>query len=136
MFCIVNDTINTSNQIKILNEFFKQLRQENGAVYQITVTKKDDFIYTEAVIDKNQSKKRVFGDYYKICKEEYPSAWEYFVEYLSLIADMTKGRNKIVEDHMSTMFTIDILSDLFEKEKLYEAEVPIIRLLHNLYAES
>lgn len=34
------------------------------------------------------------------------------------------------------MFTLDILSDLFEKEELHEAEVPIIRLLHNLYAES
>lgn len=34
------------------------------------------------------------------------------------------------------MFTLDILSDLFEKYELHEAEVPIIRLLHNLYAES
>lgn len=37
---------------------------------------------------------------------------------------------------MESMFTLDILSDLFEKYELYEAEVPIIRLLHNLYAES
>lgn len=58
------------------------------------------------------------------------------MEYLNLIADMTKGRNKIVESYMETMFTLDILSDLFEKYELHEAEVPIIRLLHNLYAES
>ena len=58
------------------------------------------------------------------------------MEYLNLIADLTKGRNKIVESYMETMFTLDILSDLFEKYELHEAEVPIIRLLHNLYAES
>jgi hypothetical protein len=34
---------------------------------------------------------------------------------------MTKGRNKTVESYMESMFTIDILSDLFEKEQLHEA---------------
>ena len=49
---------------------------------------------------------------------------------------MTKGRNKTVESYMETMFTLDILSDLFEKYELHESEVPIVRILHNLYAES
>jgi hypothetical protein len=138
LFCIVGEErINTSNQIKILNHFIKQLRTDDiRNLYQITLSKKDDEIYTDAAIDKNILKKRRFGDYYKICKEEYTSAWEYFVEFLNLIADMTKGRNKTVESYMETMFTLDILSDLFEKYDLFEAEVPIIRLLHNLYAES
>lgn len=137
LFCIVGESINTSNQIKILTHFIKKLRTDDvRSLYQITLTKKDDEIYSEAAIDKNILKKRRFGDYYKICKEEYSSAWEYFVEFLNLIADMTKGRNKTVESYMETMFTLDILSDLFEKYELHEAEVPVIRLLHNLYAES
>lgn len=37
---------------------------------------------------------------------------------------------------MEGYFSLDILADLFEKEQLYEAEAPIIRLLHNLHAES
>lgn len=120
-----------------MNCFIKQLRTDDvRALYQVTLSKKDDEIYTEAAIDKNILKKRRFGDYYKICREEYYSAWEYFVEFLNLIADMTKGRNKTVESYMETMFTLDILSDLFEHYELHEAEVPVIRLLHNLYAES
>ena len=39
----------------------------------------------------------MFPDFYKICNEEYPTAWEYFVSYLNLIADMVQGRNKTVE---------------------------------------
>jgi hypothetical protein len=49
---------------------------------------------------------------------------------------MTKGRNKQVEDYMQGMFSIDILTDLFVSYELQEAEAPVIRLLHNLYAES
>lgn len=49
---------------------------------------------------------------------------------------MTSGRNKTVESVMEGYFSLDILADLFEKEQLYEAEAPIIRLLHNLHAES
>jgi hypothetical protein len=52
------------------------------------------------------------------------------------MADMTKGRNKSVESYLEPMFTLDILSDLFDKDNLYESEAPIIRLLHNLHAES
>jgi hypothetical protein len=44
------------------------------------------------------------------------SAWEYFVEYLNLIADMTKGRNKIVESYIETMVTLDVLTELFENQ--------------------
>jgi hypothetical protein len=78
----------------------------------------------------------MFNDYKKICKEEYQTAWAYFVEYLNLVADMTRGRNKLVEDYMKGMFSADILTDLFLYESLEEAEPPIIRLLHNLYIES
>lgn len=137
MFCIVGDNINTQNQINILNKFIKELRKtEISSFYQITLSKVKTEIFAEAGIDKNMLKKRRFNDYFKICKEEYSSAWEYFVEYLELVADMTKGRNKQVEDYMQGMFSIDILTDLFVSYELQEAEAPIIRLLHNLYAES
>lgn len=70
LFCIVGESINTSNQVKILNHFIKQLRTDDvRALYQVTLSKKDDEIYTEAAIDKNILKKRRFGDYYKICRE-------------------------------------------------------------------
>lgn len=49
---------------------------------------------------------------------------------------MTKGRNKTVEQVIEVMMTLDVLTELFENENLEEAEVPIIRLLHYLYAES
>ena len=69
-FLIVNGTVNTENQIKILNNFIKQLRNKtNGPIYIINFSKKDNIIYTEAAIDKNIPKKRRFADYYKICKE-------------------------------------------------------------------
>lgn len=75
-------------------------KKKNGIIYTVSLSKKDNIIFTEAAIDKNESKKRRFADYYKICKEEYPTAWSYFVEYLNLIADMTKGRNKTVESQI------------------------------------
>lgn len=49
---------------------------------------------------------------------------------------MTKGRNKQVEDYMQGLFPVDILTDLFVDEQLQEAEAPMIRLIHNLYAEN
>ena len=49
---------------------------------------------------------------------------------------MTKGRNKTVEQVIEVMMTLDVLTELFENENLEEAEVPIIRILHYLYAES
>ena len=69
LFCIVGESINTSNQIRILNYFIKALRRnESTMLYQITFSKKGEEIETEAAADKNQSKKRKFDDYYKLCK--------------------------------------------------------------------
>jgi hypothetical protein len=43
LFCIVGDNINTSNQIRILTHFIKQLRTDDiRSLYQVTITKKDD----------------------------------------------------------------------------------------------
>jgi hypothetical protein len=45
LFCIVGDNINTSNQIKILNHFIRELRTDDvRSLYQVTLTKKDDNI--------------------------------------------------------------------------------------------
>jgi hypothetical protein len=35
---------------------------------------------------------------------------------------------------LSSIYTLQLLGDIFENEELYEAEVPVIRLLHYLYA--
>lgn len=79
----MGEHINTQNQINILNKFIKELpRNEVYSLYTITLSKQKNEIFAEAGIDKNNVKKRRFGDYFKICKEEYPSAWAYFVEYL------------------------------------------------------
>lgn len=111
LFCVVGESINTASQIAILNKFVKQLKQhELSSLYQITLSKENEDIFAEAAIDKNKLKKRVFKDYFKICKEEYSSAWAYFVEYLHLMADMTKGRNKLVEDYMKSLFTMEIMT--------------------------
>jgi hypothetical protein len=87
-------------------------------------------------LDKSNVSHLPFKDFYEQCQEKNPSAWEYFVEYLNLIADLAQGRNKITEIELSKVYTLKILGDLFENEDLKEAEVPIIRLIHYLYAES
>lgn len=56
----------------------------------------DEHIECKAAVDKNEAKWRKIDDYYKICKEEFPTAWTYFVAYLNLLADMVQGRNKTV----------------------------------------
>ena len=69
-FCIVNGTVNTENQVRILKNFINPLKSKaNGPIYSISLSKKDNTIFTEAAIDKNIPKKRRFADYYKICKE-------------------------------------------------------------------
>ena len=93
-------------------------------------------IYCCAAVDKNQAKWRRFEDYYKICRDEYQSAWAYLYSYLNLIADMTQGRNKTVENYIEVMLTQDVLSELMINYKLYNVEAPIIRIMHYLYAES
>ncbi len=54
-------------------------------------------ILIKAAIDKNNTEELPFNEFYHKCKSDNESAWEYFVEYLNLIADMTQGRNKVTE---------------------------------------
>lgn len=143
-FCICGKEVNSNNQVLILNNFIQQLPSENrGFKYKIAIEKRKvenedgkQEIFVEAAVDKNVSKFRPFIDHYKICKEEYPTAWKYFVCFLNLIADMVQGRNKTVEGYIEGMITSDVLSSLLEEKEIYEAEVPVIRLMHYLYAES
>lgn len=58
------------------------------------------------------------------------------ISYMHLIADMCRGRNKIVESYIDTMMTLEVLTELMTQEKLFDAEVPIIRIIHYLYAEN
>lgn len=54
----------------ILNKFIKQLKSDQiSNLYQINLSKQNEDIYAQAAIDKNKLKKRVFKDYFKICKE-------------------------------------------------------------------
>lgn len=48
---------------------------------------------------------------------------------------MVQGRNKTVEGYVETLLSAETLSDLMSQE-LFEVEVPIIRIMHYLYAES
>ena len=72
--------------MSLLDKFIKALKKtKTSEYYQITVSKQSvegsnkKEIFTEAAIDKNETKKRRFNDYKKICKEEYQTAWSYFV---------------------------------------------------------
>lgn len=49
---------------------------------------------------------------------------------------MVQGRNKTVEGYVETLLTAEALSDLMTNEELFEAEAPLIRIMHYLYAES
>ena len=51
--------------------------------------------------------------------KENQSAWDYFVEYLNLTADLVQGRNKITEEEITKLFSLDLLGDLFEHYNLY-----------------
>lgn len=93
-------------------------------------------IYCSAAVDKSKPKWRRFEDYYKICRDEYQSAWGYLYSYLNLIADMVQGRNKTVEAYIEVMLTQDVVSELMNNYVLYDMEMPIIRIMHYLYAES
>lgn len=49
---------------------------------------------------------------------------------------MTQGRNKVTEKELGKEFSLELLTNIFENCDLYEAEVPVLRILHYLYAES
>ena len=97
-------------------KFFKKFNEEpNGFKYEIKMGKRKneegvEEIYCSAAVDKNQAKWRRFEDYYKICRDEYQTAWAYFYSYLNLIAVKTPGRNKAVENYIQVMLTQDVLS--------------------------
>ena len=117
-------------------DFFLKKIEHSGSVYEVRLEKGDGGINVLASLDKNRQIKLPFSEFYAQSQSDNPSAWLYFVEYLNLMADLTQGRNKITEEEVSKVFTIDITGDLFENEELHEAEIPIIRLLHYLHAES
>ena len=62
--------------------------------------------------------------------------WEYYKAYLSFLGDMTQGRNKNVERYIQKEIPLDLLTELFVNYELGDLEVPIIEILHYLYAEN
>lgn len=66
----------------------------------------DNQILIKAAIDKNNIEELPFNEFYNHCKSDNESAWEYFVEYLNLIADMTQGRNKVTEKELGRELTL------------------------------
>ena len=137
LFCIVGNTVNTHNQKLVLDHFINALR-DSRSLYEIQLIQQEGRIYVAASLDKISSQRYEFKEFYEQCtgEEGNTTAWSYFVEYLNLIADLVQGRNKITEVGLCTIYTLELLGDLFEREELHEAEVPVIRLLHYLYAES
>ncbi len=81
----------------------------------------DNQILIKAAIDKNRTEELLFKEFYARCKSDNESAWDYFVEYLNLIADMTQGRNKVTEKELAKDFSLELLTSVFESEDLYEA---------------
>lgn len=142
-FCICGDEVNSDNQVLILNKFIKKITQnQENQIFEIKLSKrkneetKMEELVCWAASDKQKQKQRRFGEYYKICKDEFPSAWSYMISYLNLIADMCKGRNKIVENYIDTTMSMDVISELITKQTLFDAQVPIIRIMHYLYAQN
>ncbi len=65
------------------------------------ILSRDSQILIKAAIDKNKTEELSFEKFYDRCKKNNESAWDYFVEYLNLIADMTQGRNKVTEKELA-----------------------------------
>jgi hypothetical protein len=135
LFCIVGNTVNTHNQKLILDHFINVLR-DSRSLYEVQLLQQDGKILVTASLDKTSAQRFEFREFYDRCMQDNPSAWYYFVEYLNLIADLAQGRNRITEEELSVTYNLQLLGDLFEREELHEAEVPVIRLLHYLFAES
>ena len=51
-------------------------------------------IYVRGSLDKENVVTLPFKEFREKCMEVNPTAWDYFVEYLNLIADLAQGRNK------------------------------------------
>ena len=83
--------------------------QDSGSVYEVKMEKTEEGIIVVASLDKIRQIRLPFADYYAATQSDNPSAWLYFVEYLNLMADLTQGRNKITEEEVSKIFTLDIL---------------------------
>lgn len=61
------------------------------------IAEEDGRIIVIASLDKSSGARLPFSEFHRLACDKYPSAWDYFVEYLNLIADLAQGRNKITE---------------------------------------
>ena len=113
LFCIVGRTVNTHNQKLILDHFIKVLK-ESHSLYEIQLIQEEGRIVVGASLDKSSTQRYEFREFYEKCREENESTWLYFVEYLNLIADLVQGRNKVTEIELSTVYSLQLLGDLFE----------------------
>ena len=113
LLCIVGQSVNTHNQKLILDHFIKVL-QEARSPLEIRLQGEEQAITVVASLDKTTSASYGFAEFYEKCQQENPSAWEYFVEYLNLIADLVQGRNKVTEMDISGTYSLKLLGDLFE----------------------
>ena len=118
LFCITDNQVNNFNQKLIIDYFHKKLIEVHSQ-YMIQIERKNDAIVVSASIDKSNYISLSFEEFHEKCSQENPSAWGYFVEYLNLIADLVQGRNKITEEEINKLFSLDLLGDLFEHYKLY-----------------
>lgn len=61
--------------------------------------------------------------------------WNYFVEYMHLLADLCYGRNKVVKSYFEKTYDLSLLISLLQSPAVNEAYVPVLRLVLHLYIE-
>lgn len=62
--------------------------------------------------------------------------WNYFIEYMHLLADLCYGRNKFVKNYFEKTYSLSCLISLLNTPSVNEAYVPVLRLIQHLYIEA
>ena len=92
-------------------------------------------LYIEASINRAQQRWREFADYHKAVVNEDREMWNYFIEYMHLLADLCYGRNKFVKSYFEKVYELSTLCRLLNTPDVGEAYVPVLRLVMHLYIE-
>lgn len=109
-FCIVDGKVLSNNQAIILHNFVEKLENHiEGHVYLIKFVEVGGEICVKASFDKKKVGEYLWGDFVRDTKERdsnlqpiNPLMWDYYKAYLSLLGDMTQGRNKNVEKYIQS----------------------------------
>lgn len=130
----MNDKAITKNQTAILEGFIKKCE---GTQHSFNFRVEKDVLQIEASLDKSKSHQlwREFTDYHKAVVNEDREMWNYFIEYMHLLADLCYGRNKYVKSYFEKTYDLSLLINLLQSPSVNEAYVPVLRLVLHLYIE-